>query len=210
MLRDDVTDPNAALEDMNDDHHSRMDPIVKNQGAAAGRSSRVTTAAVGSLNAAAAAGSGKSRETGVGTAVNTAVRPEEAVVGGKRSRADAAQQGGFPVSVAKTTMQRNVVSNYNQASMGFGSGGDRGGGPRGWQELCEKRFDSKKDARLAVVTWYSSSSNSSSKLIVDKWRESEVRYILRCQKALPKRSQKRDKEICQTVGQKCAMCVQIT
>jgi len=81
--------------------------------------------------------------------------------------------------------------------------------PEGWTELTEREFADKKLARLAAVEWYSKSSSSSARLIVDKWRESKVRYVLRCQRAMPKRSEKGNKDVCKSIGSRCAMCVNI-
>jgi len=85
----------------------------------------------------------------------------------------------------------------------------RSDAPKGWTELCKEGFDDKKSARVKIVEWYSKESGSSSRLIIDKWRESKVRYVLRCGHAMPKRSQKPQKEVCQEVGAKCAMCVHV-
>jgi len=90
-----------------------------------------------------------------------------------------------------------------------GDRGDGGEDVEGWGELCAQRFADKKEARLAALEWYSKSSSSSARLIVDKWRESKVRYVLRCQTAMPKRSEKSNKVVCQTKGSMCAMCVHI-
>lgn len=81
--------------------------------------------------------------------------------------------------------------------------------PEGWNELTEREFADKKLARVAAVEWYSKSSASSARLIVDKWRESKVRYVLRCQRAMPKRSEKSNKDACKSIGGRCAMCVNI-
>ena len=82
--------------------------------------------------------------------------------------------------------------------------------PEGWRELCERTFGDKKEARVHVVEWYSRTSASSSKLIVDKWRESRVRYVLRCQRAVPKRQEKADVDACQRIGMRCPLCINIT
>ena len=63
---------------------------------------------------------------------------------------------------------------------------------------------------MHVVEWYSRTSASSSKLIVDKWRESRVRYVLRCQRAVPKRQEKADVDACQRIGMRCPLCINIT
>jgi len=81
--------------------------------------------------------------------------------------------------------------------------------PEGWRELCERGFSDKKEARVHVVEWYSRTSASSSKLIIDKWRESRVRYVLRCQRAVPKRQEKSDVDACQRIGSRCPLCINI-
>lgn len=127
-----------------------------------------------------------------------------ASAGGKRAkRADAtiSGRGGKPTKSAifpgrvPTSGRAKVVS--------------RGDAPRGWTELCKEGFEDKKSARVKIVEWYSKESASSSRLIIDKWRESKVRYVLRCGHAMPKRSEKPQKEVCQEVGAKCAMCVHV-
>lgn len=108
---------------------------------------------------------------------------------GKRKRA--AEDGAFPGRVVA------VSDDYGTRA------------PDGWVELTEREFADKKLARLAAVEWYSKSSASSARLIVDKWRESKVRYVLRCQRAMPKRSEKSNKDACKSIGGRCAMCVNI-
>jgi len=89
------------------------------------------------------------------------------------------------------------------------SDADDGDAPEGWRELCERGFADKKEARVHVVEWYSRTSASSSKLIIDKWRESRVRYVLRCQRAVPKRQEKADVDACQRIGSRCPLCINI-
>ena len=79
--------------------------------------------------------------------------------------------------------------------------------PAGWDELCGKEFDGKKSARGAVVDWYCSTSACSARLIVDKWQESKVRYVLRCCRSLPKRQDKTNVKLVQQIRNRCSMAV---
>lgn len=111
--------------------------------------------------------------------------------GAKRKRAESAQ---FPGRVVRRVME---------------DGDDDRAAPGGWDDLCDREFECKKTARVGVVEWYSKTSASSARLIVDKWRESKVRYVLRCQRAMPKRQEKGNKEVCKSISGRCAMCVNI-
>jgi len=79
--------------------------------------------------------------------------------------------------------------------------------PAGWDELCRKEFDGKKSARGAVMDWYCSTSACSARLIVDKWQESKVRYVLRCCRSLPKRQDKNNAKLVQQIQKRCSMAV---
>jgi len=79
--------------------------------------------------------------------------------------------------------------------------------PAGWKDLCGRVFDGKKSGRAAVVDWYCSTSACSARLIVDKWQESKVRYVLRCCRSLPKRQDKKDAYLVQQIRNRCPMAV---
>jgi len=147
-------------------------------------------------------GGGTSRGADDGSDDNHAAVNDGAAGGKRAKRADATISGrGKPTKSAifpgrvPASARAKVVS--------------RGDAPKGWTELCKEGFEDKKSARVKIVEWYSKESASSSRLIIDKWRESKVRYVLRCGHAMPKRSQKPQKEVCQEVGAKCAMCVHV-
>ena len=143
-----------------------------------------------------------------------AKRSREGAIGGRSSGAVAGRGGnnarggkgnvsmeGFPGTVLRTDDVVGRPHGGEMSNVGFDV--------QSWDKLCEKRFADKKAARLAALEWYSNSSTSSARLIVDKWRESKVRYVLRCQTAMPKRSEKSNKDVCQSKGSMCPMCVHV-
>ena len=144
-----------------------------------------------------------------------AKRSRDGAIGGRSSASRGAASRGGGKAHASMDGFPGTVSKVDGVVRGHARGAHAGENlsdhfdEEGWNALCARRFADKKTARLAVLEWYSTSSASSARLICDKWRESKVRYVLRCQTAMPKRSEKSNKDVCIKKGSMCAMCVQM-